>query len=169
MFKLAEVDQQTSNCATEQEDLDKMLQHSVPGLVSRSQKRTDTQHDQASLSKGGSATHTLLAESSVFNIALLLPPSLSFLQRLKEIVPPDLDIAISTLTSFLDDFLVNVFLPQFEETVTELCAESHTEPDAFREDAQWRQLAPRPILKVRMIRRDLSNEILTSGRALQSF
>ncbi|KAL8890966.1 MAG: hypothetical protein Q9215_001967 [Flavoplaca cf. flavocitrina] len=147
VFKLAEMDQQTSNCATEQDDLDKMLRHSVPGLVSRSQKRTDTQHDQASVSKGGSATHTLLAESSVFNIALLLPHSLSFIQRLKEIVPPDSDIAISTLTSFLDDFLINVFLPQLEETVTELCTKTQLEPDAFREDAQWRQLATRPVLK----------------------
>ncbi|KAL8900190.1 MAG: hypothetical protein Q9192_001194 [Flavoplaca navasiana] len=147
VFKLAEMDQQTSNCATEQDDLDKMLRHSVPGLVSRSQKPTDTQHDQASVSKGGSAAHTLLAESSVFNIALLLPQSLSFIQRLKEIVPPDSDIAISTLTSFLDDFLINVFLPQLEETVTELCTKTHMEPDAFREDAQWQQLATRPILK----------------------
>lgn len=165
MFKLAEMDQQTSNCASEQDDLDKILQHSVPGLVSRSQKRTET---QASVSKGGSATHTLLAESSVFNIALLLPHSLSFIQRLKEIVPPDSDIAISTLTSFLDDFLVNVFLPQLEETVTELCTKTLMEPDAFREDAQWRQLATRPVLKVRLIRKDPSHVKLTFVRALQT-
>ncbi|KAL8772637.1 MAG: hypothetical protein Q9209_002298 [Squamulea sp. 1 TL-2023] len=147
VFKLAEIDHKTGNLATEQDDLDKMLQHSVPGLVSRSQRRSGTQHRNASVSRGGPATHMLLAESSVFNIALLLPPSLSFLQRLKEIVPSDSNIAISTFTSFLDDFLVNVFLPQLEETVTKLCAESYMDLDAFHEDPHWSQQATRPILK----------------------
>ncbi|KAL8782539.1 MAG: hypothetical protein Q9213_005304 [Squamulea squamosa] len=147
VFKLAEIDHKTSNFATEQDDLDKMLQHSVPGLVSRSQRRSGIQHSNAPVSKGGPATHMLLAESSVFNIALLLPPSLSFLQRLKEIVPSDSGVAISTLTSFLDDFLVNVFLPQLEETVTKLCVESYMELDAFHEDPHWSQQATRPILK----------------------
>lgn len=113
------------------------------------------------MSKGGPATHTLLAESSVFNIALLLPPSLSFLQRLKEIVPPDSDIAISTLTSFLDDFLVNIFLPQLEETVTELCAETYMGLDAFQKDPHWQQQAARPILKVRSQGGMLFGRILT--------
>ena len=111
--------------------------------------------------KGGPATHMLLADSSVFNIALLLPPSLSFLQKLKDIVPPDSDIAISTLTSFLDDFLVNVFLPQLEETVTELCAETYMELDAFHEDPHWRQQATRPILKVIAIEKRRSDRLLT--------
>ncbi|KAL8676645.1 MAG: hypothetical protein Q9186_006856 [Xanthomendoza sp. 1 TL-2023] len=131
----------------EQEDLDRMLQHSVPGLVSKFQRRSGTQYSKGPVTKSGPATHKLLAESSIFNIALLLPPSLSFLQRLKEIVPPDSDIAMSTLTSFLDDFLVNVFLPQLEESVTELCAGSYTNLDAFGEDTHWRQRSARPILK----------------------
>ncbi|KAL8812110.1 MAG: hypothetical protein Q9200_001282 [Gallowayella weberi] len=148
VFKLAEIDQKTSDLTVEQEDLDRMLQHSVPGLVSKFQRRSETQLSKGPVSKGGPATHKLLAESSVFNIALMLPPSLSFLQRLKEIVPPDSNIAVSTFTSFLDDFLVNVFLPQLEETVTELCTASCTDLDAFNEDPRWRQRSARPILKV---------------------
>ncbi|KAL8803599.1 MAG: hypothetical protein Q9182_003104 [Xanthomendoza sp. 2 TL-2023] len=147
VFKLAEIDQKTSDFTVEQEDLDRMLQHSVPGLVSKFQRRSETRFSKGPVSKGGPATHKLLAESSVFNIALMLPPSLSFLQSLKEIVPPDSDIAVSTFTSFLDDFLVNVFLPQLEETVTELCAGSCTDLDAFNEDPRWRQRSARPILK----------------------
>ncbi|CAO1603957.1 exocyst subunit [Xanthoria calcicola] len=165
VFRLAEINQKTSNFATEQDDLDKMLQHSVPGLVSKSQIQSGIPHDQASMSKGGPATHTLLAESSVFNIALLLPPSLSFLQRLKEIVPPDSDIAISTLTSFLDDFLVNIFLPQLEETVTELCAETYMELNAFQKDPHWQQQAARPILKSTS---DFFNLVKTFCRLLDS-
>lgn len=116
--------------------------------MSKSQRQSDTQSSKDSVSKDGPATHRLLVEPSVFNIAILLPPSLSFLQRLKDIVPLDSDIAISTLTSFLDDFLINVFLPQLEETVTELCEASYTGLDGFQQDPLWQQEAPRPILKV---------------------
>ncbi|KAL8836867.1 MAG: hypothetical protein Q9170_002758 [Blastenia crenularia] len=149
VFKLAEVDQKSSDFPIEQADLDKILQSSVPGLVLKSQRRSGTHSRKDRVSKGGPATHKLLTESSVFNIAILLPPSLSFLQRLKDIVPPDSDIAISTLTSFLDDFLVNVFLPQLEETVTELCEESYVGFDAFQQDPCWQQEAARPILKLK--------------------
>ncbi|KAL8943200.1 MAG: hypothetical protein Q9211_001069 [Gyalolechia sp. 1 TL-2023] len=148
VFQLAEIDRKSSNFATEQEDLHKILQTSVPGLVSKSQRQSDSQSSIGRVSKGGPATHKLLIESSVFNIAILLPPSLSFLQRLKDIVPLDSDIAVSTLTSFLDDFLVNVFLPQLEETVTELCGESCMRLDGFQQAPLWQQEAARPILKV---------------------
>ena len=107
--------------------------------------RTDnlTTHD------GPAAGHKLLVQPNVFNISSLLPPSLSFLQRLKDIVPHDSDIAMSTLTSFLDEFIINVFHPQLEETVTELCTRAFLEPDAFQLDPQWSQHSTRPIFKVR--------------------
>ena len=94
------------------------------------------------------AGHKLLVEPSVFNISLLLPPSLGFLQRLKDLVPPDSDIAMSTLTSFLDDFLVNVFHPQLEETVNELCAQTYLDLEAFQKDTNWAQKSSRPLFKV---------------------
>ncbi|KAI4289950.1 MAG: hypothetical protein L6R35_000775 [Caloplaca aegaea] len=147
VFRLVEVDQKANNLTNEQEDLEKILQTSVPGLVSKSPRRSGPHSGKDRTSRGGPATHKLLAESSVFNIAILLPPSLSFLQRLKDIVPFDSDIAISTLTSFLDDFLVNVFLPQLEETVMELCEESYMRLDAFQEAPDWRDEAQKPILK----------------------
>ncbi|KAI4151969.1 MAG: hypothetical protein LQ341_000806 [Variospora aurantia] len=147
VFRLVEVDQKANNLTNEQEDLEKILQTSVPGLVSKSPRRSGPHSGKDRTSRGGPATHKLLAESSVFNIAILLPPSLSFLQRLKDIVPIDSDIAISTLTSFLDDFLVNVFLPQLEETVMELCEESYMRLDAFQEAPDWRNEAQKPILK----------------------
>lgn len=148
IFQMLEVDQKAGSLTAEQEELEKILQNSVPGLATKSQRRSGVQRTKNRVSKGGPATHKLLVESSVFNIGMLLPPSLTFLQRLKDIVPPGSDIAISTLTTFLDDFLVNVFLPQLEESVTELCAQSYMDRDAFQEDPQWRQRAPRPILKV---------------------
>ena len=150
VFQMMESDQESGSFAKEQEELNKILQNSVPGLVSKSQRRsgTEARRSKDGVSKGGPATHKLLAEPSVLNIATLLPPSLSFLRRLRDIVPPSSDIAMSTLMSFLDDFLVNVFLPQLEESVSELCAESYMSPEAFQEDRNWHGHAAKPVLKV---------------------
>ncbi|KAI4130514.1 MAG: hypothetical protein LQ347_003348 [Umbilicaria vellea] len=148
VFKLSDVDETATDLATEQEDLDQILQTSVPGLVSKSQRRPSRSGNNESTSHDGlAAGHKLLVEPSVFNISLLLPPSLSFLQRLKDIVPPDTEIAMSTLTSFLDDFLVNVFHPQLDEAVTELCTRSFIQIDAFQQDPQWTVHAQKPIFK----------------------
>lgn len=122
----------------------------MPGLVSKSLRRPGVGNDSLTID-GPVAGHKLLIDPNVFNISLLLPPSLSFLQRLKDIVPIDSDIAISTLTSFLDDFLVNVFQPQLEETVSELCTHSLIDIDAFQKYPQWSQHAMRPIFRVRRL------------------
>ncbi|RAL63617.1 hypothetical protein DID88_003661 [Monilinia fructigena] len=96
---------------------------------------------------GGMGTHKSLVEPSVFNMSLLLPPTLGFLQRLKAIVPPGSDLVTSTLTSFLDNFLVNVFLPQLEETLGKLSDSVFEETDAFQQDAQWARISRRPVFK----------------------
>ena len=149
IFKFSGIDKKFPDLAAEQEALEQILQTSVPGLVSKSLRRSGVSHSNNNVANDGPAAgHKLLIQPNVFNISLLLPPSLSFLQRLKDIVPLDSDIAVSTLTSFLDDFLVNVFHPQLEETVTELCAQSFIDIDAFQQDPQWSHYAFRPIFRV---------------------
>ena len=148
VFKLSEIDQNSADLAADQRDLDRILQASVPGLVSKSQRWSGVSHNTSVTTDGPVASHKLLVDPNVFNISSLLPPSLSFLQRLRDIVPLDSGIAMSTLTSFLDEFLVNVFQPQLEETVTESCILSFAELDAFQKDPQWSQHAMRPIFKV---------------------
>lgn len=146
MFKLSEIDQ-NSEMKAEQDELDEILKSSVPGLVSKSRQKAAA-NDASQSRQGNSGTgHKILLESSVFNMRLLLPPSLSFIQRLKDIVPVDSDISMNTLTSFLDDFMVNVFLPQLDETVTDLCTLSFIAADAFTEDPQWTKVSPRPIFR----------------------
>jgi exocyst complex component 4 len=93
------------------------------------------------------AAHKPLVEPSVFNMSLLLPPTLGFLQKLKNIVPPGSEVVTSTLTSFLDNFLVNVFLPQLEETLSKLCESVFEESDSFSQDPQWMNIARRPVFK----------------------
>ena len=148
VFRLAEIDKKSADLASYQEDLNQILKASVPGLVSKSRRRSGVRDSKTHTGDSLVAGHKLLVEPSVFNMSLLLPSSLGFLQRLRDIVPPDSDIATSTLTSFLDDFLVNVFHPQLEETATELCTETFVELDAFHKDLQWTQYASRPIFKV---------------------
>ena len=162
VFKLSEIDQKSADLAADQRDLDQILQASVPGLVSKSQRRSGINHNNTNVTTDGPvASHKLLVDPNVFNISSLLPPSLSFLQRLRDIVPQDSDIAMSTLTSFLDDFLVNVFQPQLEETVTESCTQSFAELDAFQIDSQWSQHAVRPIFKASRQEPSFSIPLLT--------
>ncbi|KAL4870358.1 hypothetical protein BDV12DRAFT_184542 [Aspergillus spectabilis] len=142
LFKLSDAGR-TTEMKAEQNELDEILRSSVPGLVSKSEEKSD---ENPSESRQGTG-HKILIEPSVFNMSLLLPPSLSFIQRLKDVVPVDSDMVTGSLTSFLDDFLVNVFLPQLDETVTELCTLSFITSDAFTEDPQWSSVSPKPVFK----------------------
>ncbi|KAK5954779.1 exocyst subunit [Knufia fluminis] len=149
MFKLSEMDEKSSDIKTEEEELDEILKSSVPGLVTKSKNKDGTTSllGDRGTSDGTAAGHKLLIEPSVFNMTILLPPSLTFLQHLKDIVPQTSNIPMSTLTSFLDDFLINVFHPQLEEAVTDLCTENMVDFEAFMEDSRWSKHSPHPIFK----------------------
>lgn len=147
-FKLNLVDSQTGRVKSESDEVVAIWQKFVPGLVSR-----DVDLNSANASSpaqrldSSAAGHKLIVRPSVFNIGCLLPPSVTFLNRLKEIVPPNTDIVVSTLSSFLNDFLINVFHPQLEVTITDFCAQSFTQSDAFHQDVQWNQCSQKPIFK----------------------
>ncbi|PSK56543.1 hypothetical protein B9Z65_6167 [Elsinoe australis] len=147
MFKLADTDKNSTSLSTEREDLDAILKASVPGLVSSGLASVDRSDDPSKALDRSATGHKLLVEPSVFNMSSLLPPSLSFLTRLKEVVPTNSDVVVSTLTSFLDDFLVNVFEPQMEETLAEACGAAYSQSDAFQEDPKWSTQATKPIFK----------------------
>ncbi|KAK5098843.1 exocyst subunit [Lithohypha guttulata] len=148
MFKLSEMDQRASDIKTEEDELDEILKSSVPGLVTKS-KNSNVNGLLADRGNNDSTAtgHKLLIEPSVFNMTILLSPSLTFLQHLKDIVPQTSNIPMSTLTSFLDDFLINVFHPQLEEAVTDLCTANMLDFEAFMEDLSWSKHSPHPIFK----------------------
>lgn len=148
LFKLADTDKTSTAIATEREDLDAILKASVPGLVTHGLSAGDKFDESGGKTLDRSGTgHKLLVDPSVFNMSILLPPSLSFLTRLRDIVPTNSDVVISTLTSFLDDFLVNVFEPQMEETLSTACGGAYSHSDAFQEDPKWQTQASRPVFK----------------------
>ena len=165
LFKLSDTDNKSMSLATERDDLDYIFKASVPGLVPTIAQAGAQVEDSEKLSDRSATGHKLLVKPSVFNMGMLLPPSLSFLGRLREIVPPSSDIVVSTLTSFLDDFLVNVFLPQMEDTLTDQCSVAMSAPDAFQDDPKWQIRAARPIFKSAVL---LSNLVTSFCKMLDT-
>ncbi|GAB7347743.1 hypothetical protein MBLNU459_g5295t1 [Dothideomycetes sp. NU459] len=148
LFKLSDTDSKSAELSTEREDLDFILKSSVPGLASTGALQSITKVTESEKESDRSATgHKLLVEPSVFNMGILLPPSISFLTRLRDVVPPDEELSKRSLTSFLDDFLINVFYPQLEYTLTDLCAAAAAATDAWLEDPKWQARAQVPIFK----------------------
>ncbi|KAI3335027.1 Sec8 exocyst complex component-specific domain-containing protein [Ustulina deusta] len=161
LFRFSEADQKSAEMTAEYEALDSIIQTAVPGLTSNTRK-SQALGKKASLvgkeprksavggghdSRNTPGSYKSLVEPSVFNMSLLLPPTLIFIQRLKAIVPPGSDLAASALTSFLDNFLVNVFQPQLDETLGKLSDSVLGEVDSFQQDSNWRLVARRPVFK----------------------
>jgi len=161
LFQFTDADAKSVRMTTEYQDLDGIIRAAVPGLMNGDRKHADGKKHPANRGQSTigtrrmagtsivdtSVAHKSLVEPSVFNMSLLLPPTITFLQRLKLIVPPRSDIVTSTLTSFLDAFLKNVFRPQLEETLEKLSYSLFNESDAFQQDPQWTKLARRPVFK----------------------
>jgi exocyst complex component 4 len=165
LFQFSDADSKSIQMTTEYQDLEGIIRAAVPGLMSKQGadgKKAAMRNDSLDgrnrsrggignfgndSKPGGIGAHKSLVEPSVFNMSLLLPPTLGFLQRLKNIVPPGSDLVTSTLTSFLDNFLVNVFLPQLDETLGKLSDSVFEESDSFQQDSQWANVARRPIFK----------------------
>lgn len=158
LFKLTEADSKSTELVTEFEELDKTIEQAVPGLTAgqikgkggdKKAKVSDSRKSTAFASgnREQNESYKSLVEPNVFNMSLLLPPTLVFLGRLKNIVPPGSDLATSTLTTFLDNFLVNVFQPQLDETLGKLSDAVFGEADAFQQDGDWNQIARRPVFK----------------------
>lgn len=157
LFKFNEADSKATELTSEFEQLDKTIEQAVPGLTAgqvkgKGEKKSGKFDSRKSTGPayGGrdqSGSYKSLVEPNVFNMSLLLPPTLVFLGRLKNIVPPGSDLATSTLTTFLDNFLVNVFQPQLDETLGKLSDIVFGEADAFQQDTDWSQVARRPVFK----------------------
>lgn len=165
LFQFSSTDSKSVQITTEYQDLENIIKSAVPGLITgksggdgkKTLPRTESTLERhvsrritgsiAYDNKGSIEAQRSLVEPSVFNMSLLLPPTLAFLQRLKNIVPPGSDLATSTLTSFLDNFLVNVFLPQLEETLGKLSDTVFEESDSFQQDPRWTQISRRPVFK----------------------
>lgn len=102
-----------------EDELTRVLKETVPGLVQGSSEQT-AQSTMVQIGKddrfleGGH--HRVLIKPDAFHVSVLFQPTLAFLDRVAEILPTGVDAARSS-SVFLDEFVLNVYLPQLEEKV----------------------------------------------------
>lgn len=74
---------------------------------------------------GTDQQHRLLIRPDAFHVTVLFQPTLSFLQRVSEILPSGIE-SPQTSSVVLDQFVLNVYLPRLEEKVSDLFHEAVT-------------------------------------------
>lgn len=125
MFKFSDTDNRAvlSDIKPIDNSVQQALKTSVPGLVylhvsEGSQSVGSTQGDLAIDDIPGSRHRTLIPPNP-FNVSTLFQPTLAFIDRASAVVPPGFETETEAFGSTLEDFVVNVFLPQLDEKVTE--------------------------------------------------
>ncbi|CAB4383870.1 unnamed protein product [Rhizophagus irregularis] len=93
------------------------------------------------------AGHRLVVKPDAFNVSVLFKPTLAFLDKVKTIIPPSAQHSSADFTTFLDDFVFNVFLPQIGDKIFELFRQATTGSDAFQEDPNYKTYSTLPVVK----------------------
>lgn len=129
------------------------LENSVPGLVSSQPNGPQGAADGLSETKSPFAptdmsfSHQLLIPPNVFNLRVMIDPSAMLLQRAKAIFPySDKDTCKDT-DLFLEEFFINVFIPQLEDSLRTTFHRAMSNPEALIIDPRWAKLSKRPVLK----------------------
>lgn len=106
-----------------EDELTRVLRDTMPGLV---QNSADSAVQATLLTVGtddrllGTGQHhRLLIKPDAFHVSVLFQPTLTFLNRVTEILPDGMESARSA-SGVLDDFVLKVYLPQLEERISEL-------------------------------------------------
>ncbi|ODQ52476.1 hypothetical protein SAICODRAFT_57779 [Saitoella complicata NRRL Y-17804] len=133
--------------ADHEQDLIGILHKSVPGLVAENGVAASTASTSTVTNGMTNAGHRVLIPPSVFNIRTLMDPTTALLRRISALIPPNSKFRPSTFTGFFDDFLVNGFLPQLEDTVGEMFASAIGGEDSFHIDEAWMTVSIYPIGK----------------------
>ncbi|KAI7867284.1 Sec8 exocyst complex component-specific domain-containing protein [Spinellus fusiger] len=123
----------------------------VPGFnFNESQKARNAPHSSVIdkyASDMASKGHKVLVKPDAYNVSVLLKPTMAFLQRMNEVFPNYDDQSSEGFGSFLDDFAINVFLPQIEEKVMQLIHHAAVGMDAFQDERNYKNYSKFPIVK----------------------
>ncbi|KAI8063832.1 Sec8 exocyst complex component-specific domain-containing protein [Gongronella butleri] len=92
-------------------------------------------------------SYKLLVKPDPYNVSVLLKPTMVFLDRLRQVFPNYDDQNEEGFGNFLDDFAINVFLPQIEEKVMQLIQSATSGLDAFQDARQYKNYSKYPIVK----------------------
>ncbi|KAJ3554644.1 hypothetical protein NM688_g3000 [Phlebia brevispora] len=132
-----------------EDELTRVLKATVPGLVQGSAESAV----QATLSAvgtddrlGSGQHHRLLVHPDAFHVTVLFQPTLTFLDRIAEVLPFGHE-AGRTSSAVLDEFVLKVYLPQLEDKVSDMFHQAVTSPDAFQADSISTRLSPQPLVK----------------------
>ncbi|SGY79129.1 BQ5605_C008g05051 [Microbotryum silenes-dioicae] len=161
IFKFADSDLKASSKALKihEEELNRTLKLVLPGLMtdganfSQSSGITlgsDDRYGAGGARSGLAGTHKALVSADAFNVSVLFGPTLSFLSRVREVMPGGLVAdhdGAGGFGGFLDDFVVRTFLPQLEEKVTHVFHQAVGGLDAFQEDPNYKKVSRVPIVK----------------------
>lgn len=140
-----------------EDELTRALKTSVPGLVSSAVEMSNTVMATSSAedrvtgpNEQARGFHRLLVPPDAFNVSVMFAPTLAFLDRMKEVLPraglgADEDRGFG---SVLEDFVLNTYLPQLEEKVTNLFQNAMSASDSFLEDSSYRRFSSVPLFKV---------------------
>ena len=98
------------------------MKDTVPGLVSGSTTDPAQQNTLALAIDerfASAAQHRLIISPDAFHISVVFHPTLVFLERTTEVLPPGNGLAarIRASSGFLDEFVLKVYLPLLEEKV----------------------------------------------------
>lgn len=74
---------------------------------------------------GAGQHHRLLIKPDAFHVSVLFQPTLAFLERVADVLPTGLESAKASGT-VLNEFVLNVYLPQLEEKVSQLFIQAVT-------------------------------------------
>jgi exocyst complex component 4 len=117
-----------------EDGLARVLKDTMPGLAptaagETSQTIINTTVDDRLI--GVDQHHRLLIRPDAFHVTVLFQPTLSYLQRISEILPSGI-MSAQESSAVLDEFVLKVYLPQLEEKVSDLFHDAVTGARLFR-------------------------------------
>ncbi|KAI0720009.1 Sec8 exocyst complex component-specific domain-containing protein [Cerioporus squamosus] len=151
IFRFADTDTKiaTKTLRQHEDELTRVLKDTVPGLVQGSENAV-----QATLAAVGTDDrlmgtgqhHRLLVHPNAFHVSVLFQPTLTFLDRISDILPAGMEAARAS-SAVLDEFVLKVYLPQLEDKVSTVFHQTVTSPDAFEPDRASLALSSKPLVK----------------------
>jgi exocyst complex component 4 len=157
LFKFSDTDSRslTDKVKVMDDSLQAVLRVSVPGLL-----------QQSSADDVEDSTHKTLIPPNVFNVSTLFEPTIAFIQRAGNVIPPGFEDEVAGFGTVLEDFVVRVFLPQLDERVTASFQQAVSGYDAHQVDRKLSNTVAKPPLKssVRVMNliHSLCNMLLTT-------
>ncbi|KAI5455480.1 exocyst subunit, variant 2 [Naganishia albida] len=138
--------------STYQSEVDAAMKTYAPGLVTFAEKGVQNGITVTSinldLTSRKQRQYRLLVKPNPFNARILFQPYLSFVSSAKKVAGiSSLDDEAEVIGSFMDDFVVKVYLPQLEDKVSAIFQTAVTSSGAFLADIYWNTWSAHPVVK----------------------